>query len=53
VFPSALSIPLPGNHGAACAFAPNIAGREAQVNQCQTVFDTFRLVFDTARMKRD
>src|SRR5438876_1159188 len=39
VFTPALAVALPGNHRAARAFASDVAGRKAQVDQRQAVFD--------------
>ena len=53
VLASALAVALPGDHGAAGTFPSDVAGREAQVNQRQTVFNAFRLVLDSARMQHN
>src|SRR6266446_540230 len=53
VFTATLPISLPGDHRAARTFPADIPGRKAQVNQRRTVFDSLRLVLDTARVKDD
>src|SRR5262245_44760143 len=53
VLASTLPVALPGDHGAPCTFAPDISGREAQVDQRETILDPLRLVLDTARVQSD
>ena len=53
VLAAALAVALPGDHGAARAFAPDVAGGEAQVDQRQAVLDAFGLVLEAARMQHD
>src|ERR1041384_3898507 len=53
VFAATLPISLAGNHGAARAFATEVSRRQAQVNQPQAVFHTFRLMFDPPSVQID
>ena len=48
VLSAPLAISLAGNHRAARAFATEVSRREAQVNQPQAAFHTFRLMLDAA-----
>ena len=48
-----LSVTLTRDHGATRPFTADISGSQAEIDQRQTVFDTFGLVLDAASMKND
>ena len=52
VLAAALPIALAGDHVAACAFASDVSGCQAKVDQRKYIFDTVGMVFDAARMQR-
>src|SRR5262249_48927912 len=53
VLASALAVTLAGNHGAACPFASDVAGGQAQVDHGGAVLSSFGLVFDAAGVEGD
>ena len=53
VLAAALAVALPGDHRAARAFAADVAGREADVDEREAVLDALGLMLEPARVQRD
>ena len=53
VFAASLAVALPGDHGAAAAFPPQVSGGQRQVDQRGTILHALRLVLQTARVQGD